>query len=271
MFASAAVVLSLSLVAAPGDAPAKAKVRKSEDNPGLECAQRVGGAFILFRVNDETLLTWVTNGKFIDDALAQRGKKAGPLPLFKQVVDGADCDPRWTWHVDPAAAEFTQLATEVCDGRPSDVEKDKKKWIADVKRYCPWSARVVSVDDRRTPAATADEIAVEVERQRKGATPLAMNAATATQQICTSSPVPAGWIKTNDSWDPTRCGNPSSISYNITFIEQFETAKVGAVMEVCASAATPTGWVDVSTRWDPTRCGHPSSISSNMKTIKRLK
>ena len=33
-------------------------------------------------------------------------------------------------------------------------------------------------------------------------------AVAATLTICTGSPVPSGWIVSNDSWDPTRCGDP---------------------------------------------------------------
>lgn len=61
--------------------------------------------------------------------------------VFKTLLDGSDCDSRWTFHVDPAQMDWPQLTTEVCDGRPSDVDGDKKHWVNDVKRLCPWSSR----------------------------------------------------------------------------------------------------------------------------------
>ena len=44
---------------------------------------------------------------------------------------------------------FADLAIELCDGCPSHIEDDKTYWIETVGQYCPWSARVTAVDDRR--------------------------------------------------------------------------------------------------------------------------
>lgn len=90
------------------------------------------------------------------------------------------------------------------------------------------------------------------------------------QNICCGSPIPPGWIKINDGWDPTSCGNPSTIVYNVCTIERYDDKPIGSLMNVCAGAPTPAGWVVVNTYWDPTSCGHPSSIVQNMKQIKRL-
>jgi hypothetical protein len=35
------------------------------------------------------------------------------------------------------------VATEVCDGRPSDVQGDRDYWVNTVGRFCPWAAKVV--------------------------------------------------------------------------------------------------------------------------------
>jgi hypothetical protein len=40
--------------------------------------------------------------------------------------------------MDPAATRFVELAIEVCDGRPSYVERNQ----GDYPTYCPWGARV---------------------------------------------------------------------------------------------------------------------------------
>jgi hypothetical protein len=88
--------------------------------------------------------------------------------------------------------------------------------------------------------------------------------------VCSGSPVPSGWIKVNDYWSATSCGNPSSIVYNVSTIERYNNKSVGAVMNVCAGAPTPSGWVIVDTYWSPTSCGHPSSIVRNMKQIRRV-
>jgi len=91
-----------------------------------------------------------------------------------------------------------------------------------------------------------------------------------TQDICAGTPVPPGWIKTNDSWSPTTCGNPTEITYNVWTITEYADLPAGSELTVCADAPVPTGWVVTNTSWDPTRCGHPSNITNNIKTIKRI-
>lgn len=112
-------------------------------------AKRTSGAEITIQVNDQSFKFWSVNPAFIDKAIALRDAKKPATIMFERLLDETDCDPRWTFHVDPAEMGWPQLTTEVCDGRPSDIEGDKKHWINDVKRWCPWSSLVTSVDDRR--------------------------------------------------------------------------------------------------------------------------
>lgn len=118
---------------------------------------------------------------------------------------------------------------------------------------------------------TDKEIHEETERQRKALEPTSLNLISEHMDICANSPVPAGWIKVNDHWDPTICGRPTSIVYNVWTIQRYDNKPVGTYLTVCAQAPTPSGWVLVDTRWDPTRCGYPhSTIVRNMKQIKRV-
>lgn len=88
--------------------------------------------------------------------------------------------------------------------------------------------------------------------------------------LCCGSPVPPGWIKVNDHWDPTSCGSPITLVYNICEYEQFSNKPVGVSMAVCASAPVPPGWVTVDIKWAPTLCGHPISLVKNIQIIKRI-
>ncbi|TDD83476.1 hypothetical protein [Actinomadura rubrisoli] len=94
------------------------------------------------------------------------------------------------------------------------------------------------------------------------------NASTAT--VCAGREnVPDGFVKINDIWDPTTCGRPTSITYNLWVIESTQDKAVGEWISVCAGWR-PTGWATVETDWNPNRCGHPSSISENIWIIQRL-
>ena len=97
----------------------------------------------------ETLAVWVTDGAFIDRAKQILSGGARQIPIFGTLLDGGACDPQWTWHVDPANVAFADAAIELCDGLPSHVEADKNYWIKTVGTFCPWSAVVTAVDDRR--------------------------------------------------------------------------------------------------------------------------
>jgi hypothetical protein len=116
-------------------------------DPG--CDGRSGGAIVTFQITTESLSVWVTDSSFVDEALSQLTGAPPRIPVFEDLIAGADCDPQWTWHPDPAKVQFADATIEVCDGRPSDIENDQTYWLGTVDSYCPWSATATAVDDRR--------------------------------------------------------------------------------------------------------------------------
>lgn len=136
-----------------GDAAAAPDPRDSLDAslpPPCLCSGRTGGALITFSIVDELLSVWVTDGAFIDEAKSLLAEGKRRIPIFGTLLDGAACDAQWTWHPGAADVSFADVAIEVCDGLPSHIEADKEYWIGTVGQYCPWSAVVVAVDDRRS-------------------------------------------------------------------------------------------------------------------------
>jgi hypothetical protein len=99
-------------------------------------------------------------------------------------------------------------------------------------------------------------------------TPLSLGAILTTQNVCAGS-VPPGWIKINDAWNPTVCGIPATITYNVWIIQQLSDQPLGAVIHAC-KGTVPSGWAIVDTTWNPTVCGHPTTNQSNVMAIKRL-
>jgi hypothetical protein len=98
--------------------------------------------------------------------------------------------------------------------------------------------------------------------------PLRLSEIAQTESVCTGQ-VPSGWIKVDDAWNPTSCGNPTSRTYNVWMIAQYSEKPIGSVMLACNGPA-PSGWVIVGTAWNPTTCGHPIANQQNVMTIKRL-
>ena len=71
------------------------------------------------------------------------GEDAPHIPNGRVVRGDPDVNVGYTWHIDPESVEFADIAMEVCDGLPSDVEKG----IITSDRYCPWSAEVIAIDE----------------------------------------------------------------------------------------------------------------------------
>ena len=79
-----------------------------------------------------------------DIGIAQKllvGVAAPGIPNGRVVRGDSDVNVGYSWHIDPDSVEFADTTTEVCDGRPSDVEKR----VITSDRYCPWSAKVMAI------------------------------------------------------------------------------------------------------------------------------
>ncbi|MDC3958669.1 hypothetical protein KEG38_32740 [Polyangium jinanense] len=112
------------------------------------CADRTGGALVTFDVVGQSLTVWITNQAFIDEAIQLKEQGTTRIPNFAEVIDGQDCDPKWTFHVDPEKATFVDATIELCDGTPEYVEEHTAEWIDQVKQYCPWNTKVTNVEVR---------------------------------------------------------------------------------------------------------------------------
>lgn len=80
-----------------------------------------------------------------DIAIARRllaGEEAPSIPNGIVVRGDPGVNTGYSWHIDPDSVEFADMTTEVCDGRPSDVETDE----ITSDRYCPWNAKVIRIE-----------------------------------------------------------------------------------------------------------------------------
>jgi hypothetical protein len=60
--------------------------------------------------------------------------------------DGGFNSP-WPWHLDPDSVRMAEISIELCDGRPSLIEEELDYWLETVGTYCPWSSKVVSINN----------------------------------------------------------------------------------------------------------------------------
>ena len=100
------------------------------------------GAVVTFRVVDETFRVHLLDEGQIEAAHQAASGGRARIPNGR-VVAGTNVNVGWSWHLEDV--EFAELTTEVCDGRPSDVEREGVSFGGG--RFCPWTARVISIDE----------------------------------------------------------------------------------------------------------------------------
>jgi hypothetical protein len=94
-------------------------------------------------VSGERFRIRVTDPLTIADLEERRMSGTEGVVMGRVAVGDDGYNSPWTWHLVPASIEVPDVTIELCDGRPSMVEAQRDEWIADVKNFCPWGARVV--------------------------------------------------------------------------------------------------------------------------------
>jgi len=97
-------------------------------------------AIVTIGVAGETFRVRLLDEKQIEAARAAQAGGAARIPNGR-IVAGASVNTGWSWHLE--GVEFVEAAIELCDGRPSDVERQGMGFGGG--RFCPWSAQVLSI------------------------------------------------------------------------------------------------------------------------------
>jgi hypothetical protein len=97
-------------------------------------------AVVTFQVATETFRARLTTAAAIDAAMQAQAGGPARIPNGR-IATGTDVNTGWNWHL--VDVEFAEVAIEVCDGRPSDVERAGTAFGSG--RYCPWSATIASI------------------------------------------------------------------------------------------------------------------------------
>jgi hypothetical protein len=106
---------------------------ESPTSPSRNAVVTVGVGSEMFRVQ-------VVGDRQIDAARAAQAGGPARIPNGR-IVAGAGVNTGWSWHLEDV--EFVEVAIELCDGRPSDVERQGSQFGGG--RFCPWSARVLAI------------------------------------------------------------------------------------------------------------------------------
>jgi len=98
-------------------------------------------ATVTFAVGNETFRVALTTSEQVAAARAAQAGGRARIPNGR-IVAGAQVNTGWTWHLEDVA--FAEATIELCDGRPSDVERQGSAFGGG--RFCPWSAAVVRIE-----------------------------------------------------------------------------------------------------------------------------
>jgi hypothetical protein len=97
-------------------------------------------AIVTFAVGNEAFRVQIVGERQL--AAARAAQAGGPANIPNgRIVAGTSVNAGWSWHLEDV--EFVEASIELCDGRPSDVERQGPQYGGG--RYCPWGARVVSI------------------------------------------------------------------------------------------------------------------------------
>jgi hypothetical protein len=102
------------------------------------------GPVTTLAVGAETFRVALTKPQEIAAARAAQAGGPARIPIGR-VVAGTQVNTGWSWHLEDVS--FVEVAIELCDGRPSDVERGGPAFGGG--RFCPWRATVLSVEGPR--------------------------------------------------------------------------------------------------------------------------
>jgi len=99
------------------------------------------GAVVTLAVASETFRVSLTSPDQV--AAARAAQSGGPARIPNgRIVPGTQVNVGWSWHLEDVM--FVQSTIELCDGRPSDVERQGTGFGGG--RFCPWTATVIRID-----------------------------------------------------------------------------------------------------------------------------
>jgi hypothetical protein len=97
-------------------------------------------ALVTFQVAGEQFRVQLSSQDQVDAARRAQQGGAARIPSGR-IVMGTRENTNWSWHLEDLT--FAEVTIELCDGRPSDVERGGAQFGGG--RFCPWKASVISI------------------------------------------------------------------------------------------------------------------------------
>jgi hypothetical protein len=113
---------------------------------GLAPDERAEFLFALRGLEDRFVAV-TSDSSVIEKARAQLQRPVAQRELFisgsiARGNGGHNLD--WSWHFVPDQWDLVEVAVEVCDGTPQEVEADLDYWVDQLGRFCPYRSYVAA-------------------------------------------------------------------------------------------------------------------------------
>ncbi len=109
-----------------------------------------GGILVAFDVVGENYSIFITNKDTIEQIFAvESGSSMAKIPNGRLIKGSVFYNEPWSWHIDSEDIEMAEITAEILDGTPSQVENNLDYWVDTVKRFGPWNAKIVGIQDFR--------------------------------------------------------------------------------------------------------------------------
>ncbi len=105
-----------------------------------------GKSFILQTVNGDKFTVYATDPDAIQLLTDNYYDLNNMFVTGRLVIGNGGFNFPWSWHLDPDDVTMTEFAIELCDGTPSEVEHNLPYWLFQVETFCPWSSKVIEID-----------------------------------------------------------------------------------------------------------------------------
>jgi hypothetical protein len=94
-----------------------------------------------FAVGTETFRVALTTTDQVAAARAAENGGLARIPVGR-IAQGTQVNTGWSWHLEDVT--FAEVTIELCDGRPSDVERGGIDFGGG--RFCPWTADLIRIE-----------------------------------------------------------------------------------------------------------------------------
>ena len=104
-----------------------------------------GKSFIIQTANGDKFAVYATDPEAIHLLTDNYYGLNNMFVTGRLVIGNGGFNSPWSWHLDPDDVTMAEFAIELCDGTPSEVERNLPYWLFQVETFCPWSSKVIEI------------------------------------------------------------------------------------------------------------------------------